>query len=71
MILGLLEPTSGTINLSGKPLSTFTSEEIARRIQPVFQDPIHHSIRARRSARSSPFHCRRKASAPAPSSMTA
>jgi peptide/nickel transport system ATP-binding protein len=39
LLLGLLEPTEGTIRLVGEPLSRLSPLAIARRIQPVFQDP--------------------------------
>ncbi len=39
MLLGLLAPTSGEIRLRGKPIRDSDRAEIARRVQPVFQDP--------------------------------
>jgi peptide/nickel transport system ATP-binding protein len=39
MVLGLLEPTGGEIRLDGKPLAAHGRQAIARRIQPIFQDP--------------------------------
>ena len=39
MLLGLLAPTSGTISFDGVPLIDIGRRAIARRIQPVFQDP--------------------------------
>jgi peptide/nickel transport system ATP-binding protein len=39
MMLGLLAPTSGTILISGRPLAEIGRAEIARCVQPVFQDP--------------------------------
>ena len=39
MMLGLLLPTSGDILLGGKPIREIDRSEIARRVQPVFQDP--------------------------------
>ncbi len=39
MLLGLLTPTSGEIRLAGKPIATIDRAEVARRVQPVFQDP--------------------------------
>jgi peptide/nickel transport system ATP-binding protein len=39
MMLGLLPPTSGTILLGGRPIDTIGRAEIARLVQPVFQDP--------------------------------
>src|SRR5579875_1009034 len=39
MMLGLLPPTSGEIRFGGVPIHTISRAEVARRIQPVFQDP--------------------------------
>jgi peptide/nickel transport system ATP-binding protein len=39
MLLGLMPPTSGSILLSNTPLSTLAPGAIARKVQPVFQDP--------------------------------
>ena len=39
MMLGLLPPTSGEIRLGGKPIGDSDRITIARRVQPVFQDP--------------------------------
>jgi peptide/nickel transport system ATP-binding protein len=39
MMLGLLLPTSGTILYSGRPIVEIGRAEIARCVQPVFQDP--------------------------------
>ena len=39
MMLGLLLPTSGEIFFGGKPIHAIDRNEIARRVQPVFQDP--------------------------------
>ena len=39
MMLGLLLPTSGTILLGGRPIDAIGRAEIARLVQPVFQDP--------------------------------
>jgi peptide/nickel transport system ATP-binding protein len=39
MTLGLLEPSSGRIELDGADLRTLHRRALARRIQPVFQDP--------------------------------
>jgi len=39
MLLGLLQPNSGEILLSGQPVATIPRLELARRIQPIFQDP--------------------------------
>jgi peptide/nickel transport system ATP-binding protein len=37
--LALETPTSGHIRLQGRPLAECDSKEIARQVQPVFQDP--------------------------------
>src|SRR5690606_42092431 len=47
MILGLLAPTTGTVRLGGKDIQTMPRREIARRMQPVFQDP-YSSLNSRR-----------------------
>jgi peptide/nickel transport system ATP-binding protein len=39
MMLGLLLPTSGEIFFNGQPIHSIGRNEIARRVQPVFQDP--------------------------------
>mgnify|MGYP000392146466 CR=1 FL=1 len=39
MLLGLLEPTAGDILYEGVPISSVDRRDVARRIQPVFQDP--------------------------------
>jgi len=39
MMLGLLLPTSGGIFVAGQPIHPIGRNEIARRVQPVFQDP--------------------------------
>ena len=39
MLLGLLAPTSGQILLDGTPISSVSILDIAKRVQPVFQDP--------------------------------
>jgi len=39
MMLGLLLPTTGDILLGGRPIREIGRSEIARRVQPVFQDP--------------------------------
>jgi peptide/nickel transport system ATP-binding protein len=39
MLLGLLTPTAGEILIDGKPLGSLGSRALARRVQPVFQDP--------------------------------
>ena len=47
MLLGLLSPTSGNITLEGQDLATLDRRAIARRVQPVFQDP-YSSLNPRR-----------------------
>jgi peptide/nickel transport system ATP-binding protein len=47
MILGLLPPTAGHIRLGGRELRQISRREIARRMQPVFQDP-YSSLNPRR-----------------------
>ncbi len=39
MMLGLLAPTAGTILLGGRPIGEIGRDALARRVQPVFQDP--------------------------------
>ena len=39
MLLGLLQPTAGEIFVEGHPITDVTIRQIARRVQPVFQDP--------------------------------
>jgi peptide/nickel transport system ATP-binding protein len=39
MLLGLLPPTTGEILLDGEPINTVSLNEIAKKVQPVFQDP--------------------------------
>ena len=42
MVLGLLEPTSGTVEFDGRDIGTFDRREMfdfRRRVQPVFQNP--------------------------------
>jgi len=48
MILGLEKMTSGQIYISGKPQSSMSTRDIARRVQPVFQDP-YSSLNPRKS----------------------
>jgi peptide/nickel transport system ATP-binding protein len=51
MLLGLLAPTSGRILLDGQDLATRDRKAIARRVQPVFQDP-YSSLNPRRGVAS-------------------
>ena len=39
ILLGLQKPTSGDVLYSGKSAGAFDRKDIARRIQPIFQDP--------------------------------
>lgn len=47
MILGLLPPSSGTVRLAGQDIRSISRRELARRMQPVFQDP-YSSLNPRR-----------------------
>ena len=47
MLLGLLPPSAGAITLDGRDLRSLGRREIARRVQPVFQDP-YSSLNPRR-----------------------
>ena len=48
MLLGLTKPTSGEIRIDGVPIAKTDRREVARRIQPVFQDP-YSSLNPRKS----------------------
>lgn len=48
MTLGLLAPTAGAIHLDGRPLGAVARHEVARLVQPVFQDP-YGSLNPRKS----------------------
>ncbi len=48
MLLGLLSPTSGTIELDGRPVTSVPRLEMARLVQPIFQDP-YSSLNPRKS----------------------
>lgn len=39
VILGLLEPDQGTVEISGRPIHSFKRLELAKLVQPIFQDP--------------------------------
>lgn len=39
MLLGVEPPSSGVIEPGGQPLKSLSRIEIARRVQPIFQDP--------------------------------
>jgi peptide/nickel transport system ATP-binding protein len=47
ILLGLLPPTAGRVRLSGEDISTLDRKAVARRVQPVFQDP-YGSLNPRR-----------------------
>ena len=47
MLLGLIPATSGTITLDGEDVATLSRQKLARRVQPVFQDP-YSSLNPRR-----------------------
>ena len=47
LLLGLLPPSSGTLSLNGQDMRTLTRLDIARLVQPVFQDP-YSSLNPRR-----------------------
>ncbi|MEW5880338.1 MAG: oligopeptide/dipeptide ABC transporter ATP-binding protein [Pseudomonadota bacterium] len=47
MLLGLLAPTSGRITLDGQDIAALGRRAVARRVQPVFQDP-YSSLNPRR-----------------------
>jgi len=47
MLLGLLAPTSGRIALDGEDVAVLGRKAVARRVQPVFQDP-YSSLNPRR-----------------------
>ena len=47
MMLGLLPATSGTVRLGGEDLATLDRRVVARRMQPIFQDP-YSSLNPRR-----------------------
>jgi peptide/nickel transport system ATP-binding protein len=48
MLLGLLSPTQGSIELDGQNIATLDRKALARRIQPIFQDP-YSSLNPRRT----------------------
>ncbi len=51
MILGLLPASAGAIRIDGRQIAPQDRHEIARRVQPVFQDP-YASLNPRKSVRS-------------------
>src|SRR5437764_14877877 len=48
ILLGLLAPDSGTIRIDGTDVADLGRKALARRIQPVFQDP-YSSLNPRKS----------------------
>ena len=48
MLLGLLEPTSGNVLVDGKEVDPGERRALARRVQPIFQDP-YSSLNPRRT----------------------
>ncbi len=48
MMLGLLDPTSGAIKVNGQPVHEVDRLEVARQLQPIFQDP-YSSLNPRKS----------------------
>jgi len=51
ILLGLLPPSSGQVLINGVPLSGLTRTEIARKVQPIFQDP-YSSLNPRKTIES-------------------
>lgn len=48
MMLGLLDPTTGAIRVNGLPVHEVDRLEVARQLQPIFQDP-YSSLNPRKS----------------------
>lgn len=48
ILLGLMEPSSGSIEMNGKPLADIPRIEMAKLVQPIFQDP-YSSLNPRKS----------------------
>jgi peptide/nickel transport system ATP-binding protein len=48
MLLGLTPPTHGSVQIDGKDISKIDRRELARRVQPIFQDP-YSSLNPRRT----------------------
>ena len=48
ILLGLLPPSSGSIRVGGQPITGLARHEVARLVQPVFQDP-YSSLNPRKS----------------------
>ncbi|MGI6855889.1 ABC transporter ATP-binding protein [Mesorhizobium sp. 1B3] len=50
MMFGALSPTRGTVLLEGEDIASIPRKQLARRVQPVFQNP-HSSLNPRRCVR--------------------
>ena len=48
LLLGLLQPSSGMLKIDGQPLTGMKRRDVARLVQPVFQDP-YSSLNPRKS----------------------
>ena len=48
MLLGLMPPSSGSLKIDGQPLAGMKRRDVARLVQPVFQDP-YSSLNPRKS----------------------
>jgi peptide/nickel transport system ATP-binding protein len=48
MLLGLTPPTRGSVQIDGQDISKIDRRELARRVQPIFQDP-YSSLNPRRT----------------------
>jgi len=48
MLLGLLPPSSGTLEIDGRPIGSMDRLTIAKTVQPIFQDP-YSSLNPRKS----------------------
>ena len=48
LLLGLIPPTGGTVSIEGRDIRGLSRRSLARRVQPVFQDP-YSSLNPRRS----------------------
>ncbi len=48
MLLGLLPPTSGTLEIDGNPIGSMDRLTVAKTVQPIFQDP-YSSLNPRKS----------------------
>jgi peptide/nickel transport system ATP-binding protein len=48
MMLGLLPPSTGTLNINDRPIGELDRMEVAKTVQPIFQDP-YSSLNPRKS----------------------